>query len=379
MKEIAHGIRERQTPGGHTVLSVYYYADPERDPATPEGKRWKESERAKYTSQGDWDKEQEIIHSAGGGERLFAELLSQWESKIIVNPYGKYICQSCRAIFDVDPTAREKTACDECHGPLYRSSFQVSPRWKRVGGFDHGKANPTAALVAVVDQDGTIWCVTEYYQPGLSPAQHAPNLKLLAGFMSAEMWADPSIFSQNQAQSDGTFKAVNDLYYEAEITNLLDTPRQFTHELTGMERILAHWLDLEHREPTLRILCPPHKRNIQRPIYGLHNDGCPNLLWELRRARRAELTATQLQTRNPTEAIVDKDNHLRDCLKYMILSLPEPAHRTPEERALEAIKNIPAEDPTSRMIRYEQKLAEEEVSDAPMIGIGRRGMSRLRR
>ena len=29
--------------------------------------------------------------------------------------------------------------------------------------------------------------------------------------------------------------------------------------------------------------------------------------------------------KNPTEAIVDKDNHLRDALKYMLLSLPSPS------------------------------------------------------
>lgn len=28
--------------------------------------------------------------------------------------------------------------------------------------------------------------------------------------------------------------------------------------------------------------------------------------------------------KNPTEAIVDKDNHLRDALKYVLLSLPSP-------------------------------------------------------
>jgi len=26
--------------------------------------------------------------------------------------------------------------------------------------------------------------------------------------------------------------------------------------------------------------------------------------------------------RNPSEAIVDRDNHLRDCAKYIVLSLP---------------------------------------------------------
>ncbi len=49
-------------------------------------------------------------------------------------------------------------------------------------------------------------------------------------------------------------------------------------------------------------------------------------------------------TKNPTEAIVDKDNHLRDCLKYIILSLPEPTEKTREMRVHEALQGL---DPTS--------------------------------
>jgi len=40
------------------------------------------------------------------------------------------------------------------------------------------------------------------------------------------------------------------------------------------------------------------------------------------RTRREQLSASQLMRKNPTEAIVDKDNHLRDALKYILLSLP---------------------------------------------------------
>jgi len=47
-----------------------------------------------------------------------------------------------------------------------------------------------------------------------------------------------------------------------------------------------------------------------------------------RRACRKELTQTQLQNKNPSEKMVDKDNHLRDALKYLVLSLPEPTQKT---------------------------------------------------
>src|SRR5262250_2403283 len=45
------------------------------------------------------------------------------------------------------------------------------------------------------------------------------------------------------------------------------------------------------------------------------------------RTRREQLTAAQLMRKNPTEAIVDKDNHLRDALKYILLSLPSPSEK----------------------------------------------------
>src|SRR5262245_8526350 len=61
------------------------------------------------------------------------------------------------------------------------------------------------------------------------------------------------------------------------------------------------------REPTLKIICP---YDYSRKRFGLFPDGCPNLLWELMRTRREQLTASQLMRKNPTEAIVDKDNHL---------------------------------------------------------------------
>jgi hypothetical protein len=98
-------------------------------------------------------------------------------------------------------------------------------------------------------------------------------------------------------------------------------------ELAGMERIFEHWRDLDRREPTLKIVCPD---DYSRKRFGLFPRGCPNLLWELMRTRREQFSASQLMRKNPTEAIVDKDNHLRDALKYILLSLPSPSEKPKE-------------------------------------------------
>ena len=59
-------------PSGE-ILVIYAHcgADPARDPErNPE---WKIRDRKKYTSQPAWEREQEIVDEAGGGERGFAD------------------------------------------------------------------------------------------------------------------------------------------------------------------------------------------------------------------------------------------------------------------------------------------------------------------
>jgi hypothetical protein len=273
---------------------------------------------AKIQLPGAWDREQEIVHEAGGGELLFAEILNRYADKIIIrNP-----------------------------------DFQVPPFWKRIGGFDHGKTNPTAALLTTVDCDGTIYCLGEYYQPGLTPRQHMENLRKLPGFLDSDhICADPSIFYRTQAQSDDSFKSIADLYQEAGLHGLWEGENG---EIAGMERILEHWRDLDYREPTLKIVCP---YDYSRKRFGVFPNGCPNLLWELMRTRREQLSAQQLMRKNPSEAIVDKDNHLRDALKYVLLSLPSPSEVPVEnerERILrEAYETGNYQTLALRMLRYD--------------------------
>jgi hypothetical protein len=52
----------------------------------------------------------------------------------------------------------------------------------------------------------------------------------------------------------------------------------------------------------------------------------------------APLTSLSLLTRNVRERVVDNHNHnhLRDCLKYLVVSLPAPA-QTPLEVRLAAM------------------------------------------
>jgi len=152
----------------------------------------------------------------------------------------------------------------------------------------------------------------------LGPHEHLANLRTISGFEQASpILADRSIFYRSQAQSDGGFKAIADIYWEAGLEQLVEAPA--TAEIAGMERLLEHWRDLDNREPTLKIVCP-EKYDHSKRRYGVFSDGCPNLIWELMRTRREKLSASQLMRRNPSEAIVDRDNHLRDCANRLMRS-----------------------------------------------------------
>jgi hypothetical protein len=133
------------------------------------------------------------------------------------------------------------------------------------------------------------------------------------------------------------------------------------------------------RPPTLKIVC---RKYSEAPQYGLHNWDSPNLLWEVMRLRKKKLTAIQLMTRNPTEAIVDKDNHAFDAgLKYWVMSLPEPTLKSAHDLAMEAIAHIPLEDVTSRAARYEEAIYSQQRSEdpVPMSKMAKRRMAMRRR
>ena len=114
--EIMRGLTMRVTSGGVVVARLHYSANPERDPDLhPE---WKIAERKAYPSQAAWDREQEIIDEAGGGELAFAEVLLKYWHKIVIE----------------DPHWRPD-----------------DPEFVVRGGFDYGKINATALVKKVIE------------------------------------------------------------------------------------------------------------------------------------------------------------------------------------------------------------------------------------
>ncbi len=334
---VRRGLEIRRTAGGILVIRHHYTADPSRDPEL--NPQWKAEQRKVYTSQAAWDREMEIMDQAGGGELVFADTLVTHWSKIVVE----------------DPR------------------WRPDPHWRVEGGFDHGKTNPTCLLRCYVDYAGTIWLAGEYYQPGQEVWQHAPALREMPDIRKLTVtYADPTIFdttmqqsNRNQPSAPGKAaeraKSINELYIEEGI-ELFSPFYGDRSDISFAARLMMHWANLEEREPTVKIVC---RNYAEKPFPGMHPWDCPNLLWELMRTRRVKLSAQQLAGRNASEAIVDKDNHARDAMKYIVMSHPEPAGKTLEQLVAEEIKPlIEAGDPTSAMVRYLQMTAKPKVLPA---------------
>lgn len=351
--EVRRGVSLRRTSGRIPVWRFHYSCHPDRDPKlSPD---WKSTERRKYTSQAAWDSEQEIIDEAGGGELVFADTLITYWKKIVIE----------------DPR------------------WQPDPEWTVQGGGDHGKTNPTVVERAYVDFDGTIIFAGEYYQPGKEVWQHAPQIRKMPDFARMDpCFFDPTAFdmtlqqSQRPGQTAERAKSIGELYQEQGI-EVFSPFAGDRSDVSFAARLHLHWADLENREPTVKIVCRNYS---EKPQLGLHPWDCPNLLWELMRARRQKLTAQQLLSRNTSEALVDKDNHARDAMKYMVMSHPEPAQKSLERRVgerLDAIRQRTG-DPNSEaaatmaVLQYQKILREETEEDEPQYSGGGTARRRIR-
>ena len=140
------------------------------------------------------------------------------------------------------------------------------------------------------------------------------------------------------------------------------------NDQTFTEALLAHWGDLANRSPTIRIVCRNYS---ERPQPVRHDWDCPNLLWELMRTRRRKLTATQLMSQNQSEEIIDKDNHARDAMKYVVMSLPEPTEKTREDKIaekLDAYRQAGMDEHSLNIYRFrmerEDRQREEQVTSS---------------
>lgn len=298
---VLRGVSTWRNKNGVLVIRIHYTAIPERDPLISDA--WMKRERKNYSSQASWDREQEIIATAGGGDLVLANVLEQRRGVILID----------------NPDYR----------PNPNSAFH--------GCLDYGKRNPTAFLIAAIDEDGDWVFLSEHYRSGLSASEHSGIMLGMTYYDAVEtICADSAIFSDRQEQAEGGYRNISELFQKAGITKLRPSPKPKGADLEHAEWLLEQW-----RQPAPRVkICIPRGMNWERKREGTYNFGCPNFLWELSRVRRMELTAVQLMTSNPTEKLVQKDNHAFDASKYLRLSEPQWASVSSEDLWKRRVKKI---------------------------------------
>lgn len=334
--EVIRGVTVRRKINGLTVMSIHYSAIPDRDPSTEKGLAWYRHQKKKYSSEARWKKEQEMDAYAAGGEAVFGKILSDYyEDVVISDPY-----------------------------------WYPDPRWDVIGGFDHGGTNATCLLKAYIPRE-TINPVTgkknppeviiagEYYSYRRDGWQNNvdQNVRLIVGVkdssgnyevepmpdMDRARWiaADRAIFYNDQQQEKGAPTSIYEKTYKKNGMFPMVPYEGVRSDVTFVEWMMSdYWRGVANGEkPRLRIVC---RNPSDRPQPGLHPYDCPNLLWELKRAKRVEMTARQLLTKNASEMLTDKSNHARDALKYITGMLRNPTAIPLHEGIEDAVKGLDA-------------------------------------
>lgn len=307
------GIYFRNTSRGIPILWIHFEADPNR------GKAWIKVEKANYLYESDWEREQNMRFDAGGGELLLNAILREKADKILIDP--------------------EKTG------------WKPDPNWNYYAGFDWGQSNPTSFHIYGVDKQGCIYAICEHYLTNTAPIHHAPmmsGLRLAVGADGIQVkalskvqaiLADPSIFWNTQSQENsGEFKALVSMF-PPEISGKMH-PGQRGEDMTTVLKIRQMW---QEDDPKFKIICYggiPSKKS-----EGTFDLGCPNLVWELMRLRRSELTGRQLMVKNPTEKIVQKHNHAFDDFKYFLSAGFVAPEDSPEEKWRKEVSRLRIKNP----------------------------------
>lgn len=162
--------------------------------------------------------------------------------------------------------------------------------WERGFVLDHGFTNPTAVLWYAIDHDGNIWLYDEHYKAGETPSTHAKSIverKLLQG------WCDPAIFAKTQSRNGELFSIADE--YREHGVNL--QPALKASEASAIARVNEFF-----KSGRIKVF-----RNLNNFRDEINN-------WKYKEP------SAQSRDKNLPEAPEDRNNHLMDCLKYLVQS-----------------------------------------------------------
>ena len=272
-------LTNRITSGGINVVRLHYAADPDKDPSTPDGAEWVQSQLQGYPGgfeNAAWRKEMEIMYSAGGGELVFRKF-SDWRV-------------SSNIFIEEDP--------DISGAKLY-------------GSYDHGWTNPACYLVHAVYPGGLKRTLWECHGPEIPVPNMAavirgedtitPKGVALKGnpYAGKEVFmvADPEIERRNQVMYQGGNKSIAKMFADCGV--------YFQMGKRGDDMsVINYMLGTLWEDPMF-------------PLYQICRN-CKYLIWELGGLKHPKIE----HLKNQKEAIVDRDNHAFDALKYFLSRFP---------------------------------------------------------
>ena len=266
--DIIHGLRETKNSSGHPVLWLHYSADPDKNPATPNGNSWYQEEVKKHyggASGLKWRSEMEMDFKAGDGELVFPTFV-QDEKKIVVDP------------------------------------FPLDDTYVLYGGMDWGTRNPVSFHVYAESLSKKFYAVWEYYRKRDTINEVAEAIRACP-FYDRLQWiaCDPTMYSETVAKKDG-FTSIVEMLMDPDVVGNFTVDKLLgSHgrsDQDGIERVKALW---GQADPGLKIF-----------------NTCPEMIAEI---RNLKYPARKDRT-SPTEKILDKNNHAWDELKYFLLSHP---------------------------------------------------------
>ncbi|MCD4785349.1 MAG: hypothetical protein K8T10_16140 [Candidatus Eremiobacteraeota bacterium] len=268
------GLSKWRNGNGFYITRVHYTADPNKDPDTPEGREWYTLAR-RGMPETSWRKEYEIDWFARSGQ--------------LVYPQFK------REVHVIKP-------------------FKIPDDWTRYMAIDPGLRNPTACLWGAIDKDDTIIIYDEYYVTGQIIRDHCGAIRQREG--------DDKIFLRLIDPSASGRNMINNRSNKEEFAKfkIYCIPAKNSLE-PGINRV-SQYLKLEKGDGK-RETDPD---TVKPGIYFFSN--LTNTIKEITNYRWEEIDRESANKRNPPERPVKRNDHLMDCLRYIIMADPHYVKET---------------------------------------------------
>jgi PBSX family phage terminase large subunit len=175
----------------------------------------------------------------------------------------------------------------------FEEPFDIPDHWERLVGFDPGISHPTAALICAVDPSThVIHCYDEYYKTDLAVSQHGkvltPMIKPYK--LMYPIQADPAV-RKRSTQTGHTYKG-----YFKTVTGLI-LKEANNDILYGIEKVKDY-------------------------IYAKRIMFFNSLLYFKKESQMYRFPEIKSTGRKDSDVPIDKDNHLMDCMRYLVSPLP---------------------------------------------------------